>query len=180
MGAGVNYIKQLNATYEKFTEDNRLNPTHISLYMALFQLWNAAHFMRSFHVIRGEVMLLSKIGSKTTYHRCLKELDYWGYLQYNPSHNPFKGSMICMTIFGTTDRQVMYPRHTNTGTSNEPAVVSINKPIQTLEKYKNTGKHNFIENFEFKKLRTNKTKQPVGQFLDHLKISTDKNYNEPL
>ena len=65
MGAGVNYIKQLNATYEKFTEDNRLNPTHISLYMALFQLWNAAHFMRSFHVIRGEVMLLSKIGSKT-------------------------------------------------------------------------------------------------------------------
>ena len=33
----MNYIKLLNAAFEKFYFDDRLNPTHISLYMALFQ-----------------------------------------------------------------------------------------------------------------------------------------------
>ena len=40
----MNYIKLLNAAFEKFFFDDRLNPTHISLYMALFQEWNSSRF----------------------------------------------------------------------------------------------------------------------------------------
>jgi hypothetical protein len=39
-------------------------------------------------------MKASKIGSANTYIRCLKELDNWGYLKYNPSYNPQKGSQV--------------------------------------------------------------------------------------
>ena len=115
----------------QFSKDGRLNPTHISLYVALFQLWNNYQFPVNFHINREEVMQFSKIGSKTTYHRCIKELHHWKYLLYEPSHNPFHGSKIKMFNFGTSDGQVLNPSHTNIGTSNGQAVVPINKHIQT-------------------------------------------------
>lgn len=103
----MNYIKLLNAAFEKFYYDDRLNPTHISLYMALFQEWNSSRFADQFYVNRRDLMLASKIGSKSTYHRCVTELDTWGYLSYFPSNNPFKGSKIKMSIIGTSDEPDM-------------------------------------------------------------------------
>ncbi|GAA4275703.1 hypothetical protein [Aquimarina mytili] len=102
----MNYIKLLNAAFEKFYFDDRLNPTHISLYMALFQEWNSSRFMNEFFVNRRELMRVAKIGSKSTYHRCIVDLDTWQYLSYFPSNNPYKGSKIKMAIIGTSDEPV--------------------------------------------------------------------------
>jgi hypothetical protein len=103
----MNYIKLLNAAFEKFYFDDRLNPTHISLYMALFQEWNSCRFMDEFYVNRRDLMRCAKIGSKSTYHRCIVELDSWQYLSYFPSNNPYKGSKIKMAIIGTSDEPVV-------------------------------------------------------------------------
>lgn len=97
----MNYIKLLNSAFEKFYDDDRLNPSHISLYMALFQEWNNSRFQKEIYVSRNGLMQISKIGSKSTYHRCIRDLDAWGYLTYFPSNNPFKGSKVKMAIFGT-------------------------------------------------------------------------------
>ena len=99
----MNYIKLLNAAFEKFYYDDRLNPTHISLYMALFQEWNSSRFAKDFFVNRRDLMQVAKIGSKSTYHRCVTDLDTWEYLSYFPSNNPYKGSKIKMAIIGTGD-----------------------------------------------------------------------------
>ena len=101
--ADVNYIKHLNAVFALFQKDTRLNPTHISLYLAFFQIWNHNRFRESFHVNREDVMQLSKIGSKSTYHRCTKQLHHYKYLIYLPSHNPFKGSVIKMLNFSSRE-----------------------------------------------------------------------------
>lgn len=103
----MNYIKLLNAAFEKFFFDDRLNPTHISLYMALFQEWNSSRFADEFFVNRRELMRVAKIGSKSTYHRCIVDLDSWNYLFYFPSNNPYKGSKIKMSIIGTSDEPDM-------------------------------------------------------------------------
>jgi len=103
----MNYIKLLNAAFSTFYFDDRLNPTHISLYMALFQEWNSSRFAIGFYVNRRDLMMASKIGSKSTYHRCVTDLDVWGYLVYFPSNNPYKGSKIKMTIIETTDEPNM-------------------------------------------------------------------------
>ncbi|WP_268224935.1 hypothetical protein [Sinomicrobium oceani] len=103
----MNYIKLLNAAFEKFFFDDRLNPTHISLYMALFQEWNSSRFADEFFVNRRELMRVAKIGSKSTYHRCVTDLDSWNYLSYFPSNNPYKGSKIKMSIIGTSDEPDM-------------------------------------------------------------------------
>ena len=103
----MNYIKLLNAAFEKFYFDDRLNPTHISLYMALFQEWNSSRFADEFYVNRRDLMRCAKIGSKSTYHRCVTDLDSWLYLSYFPSNNPYKGSKIKMSIIGTSNEPDM-------------------------------------------------------------------------
>ena len=103
----MNYIKLLNAAFKKFFFDDRLNPTHISLYMALFQEWNSSRFADEFFVNRRDLMRCAKIGSKSTYHRCVTDLDSWNYLSYFPSNNPYKGSKIKMAIIETSDEPVV-------------------------------------------------------------------------
>jgi hypothetical protein len=44
-------------------------------------------------------MRISKISSKATYHKCLKNLHNLGYINYEPSYNPFKGSHVILFNF---------------------------------------------------------------------------------
>ncbi|HQX04920.1 MAG TPA: transcriptional regulator, partial [Flavobacterium sp.] len=90
----MNYIKHLSGFFNKIVQDTDLNPTHVSLYMALFQSWNINRFQNPISITRNEVMRISKIFSKATYHKCVNELHDKGYIKYEPSHNPFKGSLI--------------------------------------------------------------------------------------
>ena len=179
MSVEINYIKHLNAVFEHFSKDNRLNPTHISLYVALFQLWNSNFFRQEFYINREEVMDYAKIGSKSTYHKCLKELSYWSYIVYIPSHNPFKGSKIKMFDFGTSSGQVVNQSCTNIKTSNGQAVVPINKHIQTIKNAKNKNKQQNFKNSNFQDSNGNKQIATVP-YQDNLKTSTDKNYDDPL
>jgi hypothetical protein len=95
----MNYIKHLNNLFLMIADDQRLSPFHVSLYYALFQLWNINRFRNPVSVCRGELMQLSKIGSANTYTRCLKELHQWGYIIYEPSYNPHKGSLVKLYSF---------------------------------------------------------------------------------
>src|SRR5690606_38432657 len=136
----INYIKHLNGVFSQFSKDSRLNPTHISLYVALFQLWNTNYFKPEFCINRDEVMQYAKIGSKTTYLRCIMELEYWNYIAYAPSHNPFKGSRIKMCEVGTSTGPVVELSCNKIGTSNGQAVVPIIKLIQAIDNQKNNYK----------------------------------------
>jgi hypothetical protein len=176
----INYIKHLNAVFVHISKDSRLNPTHISLYVALFQIWNNNFFKKEFYINREEVMDFSKIGSKSTYHRCIKELTHWKYILYTPSHNPFKGSRIKMFDFGTSIGQALYQSNTNIETSSGQALVPINKHIQTIENTKNKNKQRDFKNSNSKNLENIEKQETTVPYQDNLKISTDKNYNEPL
>ena len=44
-------------------------------------------------------MRISKISSKATYHKCLKNLHSLGYINYQPSYNPFRGSHVILFNF---------------------------------------------------------------------------------
>lgn len=146
----MNYIKHLNAVFQQFSKDSRLNPTHVSLYMALFQYWNINRFPEEFYINREDVMAMAKIGSKATYHRCLRRLDDWDYIHYIPSHNPYKGSRIRLLEFCTTS-------DTTTETSIEQVVeqalvpnTNNNKQNKNLNKPKLPKNENEVLDF-FKK-----------------------------
>jgi hypothetical protein len=95
----MNYIKHLTGFFDRIVQDRNLNPTHISLYIALFQFWNINRFKNPISITRDEVMRISKICSKATYHKCMRELNEKGYLKYEPSFNPYKGSMVILFNF---------------------------------------------------------------------------------
>ena len=97
--SNVNYIHHLNNFYIKTYQDKRLSPHHISLYMAAFQMWNIHRFQNPISINREEMMTLSKIGSTNTYTKVIKDLDQWGYLRYEPSYNPLKGSRLHLYRF---------------------------------------------------------------------------------
>ena len=95
----MNYIRHLSGFFEKVAKDKSINPTHVSLYISLFQFWNRSRFANPISITREEIMRISKISSFTTYHRCLKALHDYGYIKYEPSFNPYKGSHVYLFDF---------------------------------------------------------------------------------
>lgn len=125
----MNYIKHLTGFFEKVALDRTLNPTHISLYIALFQFWNCNRFKNPISISRDEVMRISKISSKATYHKCLKNLHSLGYINYEPSYNPFKGSHVI--LFNFSDDLKPVPK-SERKLKNEPHFEQVNE--QALNK----------------------------------------------
>lgn len=99
----MNYIKHMNKAMELFAQDERLLPSHISLYLALFQAWNQNRFRSQFTIDRNELMQASKIGSFTTFTRIIKDLKKWGYINYLPSFSASRGSTVELYSFCTAE-----------------------------------------------------------------------------
>ena len=76
------------------SKDERLNATHISLFTGLFVHWQRSGFTSPFAVTRKTLMSYSKIASIATYHKCMRELDAYGYISYQPSYHPKLGSQV--------------------------------------------------------------------------------------
>jgi hypothetical protein len=99
LGGGMsnyNYIRHLNAFFSFVRSDNRLTSSHVSLYFALFQYWNFNRFNNPFPVYRENLMQISKIGSKNTYHKCMKHLHRTEYIIYHPQVSKFQPVKISM------------------------------------------------------------------------------------
>ncbi len=118
----MNYIKQLSAFFDRIADDNRLNPSHVAMYISLFHQWNAKRFKNPVCVDRFDLMRINKISSKTTYHKCIADLQEYGYLVYDPSCNPYKGSFIYMLDLrpGADQNLDRYQAKNQTGTGQVP------------------------------------------------------------
>ena len=124
----MNYIKHLTGFFDKVAKDKVLNPTHVSMYVALFQFWNCNRFKNPISISRDEVMRISKISSKATYHKCLKNLHSLGYINYEPSYNPFKGSQVY--LFNLSDELKPMPKsEKNTSSNTEPVFKPVDEQV---------------------------------------------------
>jgi replication initiation and membrane attachment protein DnaB len=90
-------IKELTSFYEAIRDDPRIGTTHISLYMALFQLYNMNGFKNPININRRQVMAIAKISGLATFHKCIKHLDEFGYIQYLPSYDSMVGSVVYLS-----------------------------------------------------------------------------------
>jgi hypothetical protein len=85
---------RLSYFISRAASDERLRPTHISLYVALCHAWIMSRFQQGYNVSRRKLMMLSRIQSKTTYHKTVSELVSMGYIRYYPSYHPIAGSKV--------------------------------------------------------------------------------------
>ncbi|WP_431126150.1 hypothetical protein [Flagellimonas flava] len=112
----MNYIQHLNARFVDFYDDDRLHPGHFSLYMALFFYWNLHRFPEEFYANRAELMTMAKIGSKSSYHRLIKELQDFGYIEYDPAKSPHELSRVALSQNCTDNSTLMGRTRTIFGT----------------------------------------------------------------
>lgn len=91
-------VKELTTFYEAIKEDSRISPSHIALYMALFECWNQQDFQNPVPIKRRQVMEAAKISGLATYHRCMRELHEYGYVFYTPSYNAGIASQVSMLM----------------------------------------------------------------------------------
>ena len=96
----MNEVKELTSFYLAIREDNRIGTTHISLYMALFQFYNLNGFQNPIQITRTGVMEIAKISGLATYHKCVKDLVEYGYIDYHPSFNPGISSKVYLLKTG--------------------------------------------------------------------------------
>lgn len=73
-----------------FQED--ITAHHVSLFVSIYSMYESSNYAPQFQVSRRKLMQLSKIQSKATYHKCLKDLIDKGYIFYQPSYHPLQGS----------------------------------------------------------------------------------------
>jgi hypothetical protein len=107
----MNYIKHLTGFFIRIASEETIYPTHISLYLALFQSWNVNRFKNPIAISRDEMMKTSRIASKATYHKCIKELQNMGFIDYLPSYNPYSGSEVI--IHDLSDRKAVFKNQTS-------------------------------------------------------------------
>jgi hypothetical protein len=171
MASKMNYIKHLTGFFNRIALEKSLNPTHISLYLTLFQCWNVNRFKNPIIISRDEMMKGSKIASKATYHKCIKELQRLKFLDYFPSYNPYSGTEVFMVnfsegnnfspnssetassnndqttpIFGSTEPKNEHVNSQVAEQVNEPPYIYNNK--QTLKNNKNIDIDINFQNFE--------------------------------
>ena len=145
----MNYIKHLTGFFDKVATDNVLNPTHVSLYIAIFQFWNISRFRNPISISREELMRISKISSLATYHKCMKNLDANGYIKYEPSFNPYKGSQVFVFDFGENRKSSPKKSIVSTVKNEHPFEQVLNNhctstdtsPKQALVRYINNTNH---------------------------------------
>lgn len=102
-------LQQLTRYINRMVSDTRLKPVHLSLSIALCHGWIASQFQRSHRVSRRVLMKASRIRSKSTYHKALKDLQAFGYLKYFPSYHPRKASEVVIPdelLTGTNDESI--------------------------------------------------------------------------
>jgi hypothetical protein len=166
----MNYIKHLTGFFNKINNENAINPTHISLYLALFQCWNVNRFKNPTGISREEIMKASKINSKATYHKCMKELEALGFMEYMPTYNPHSCSNVIMVNF--SDVLSNRPKF-------ELLTSSKNKPVQNLTYSKNEQvieQVNYDNSLKSNNLKSNKNPKlnfEPGQNTTRLKNEQD-------
>jgi len=89
---------QLQRFYRKANQDNRLLPSHISLYFGLIWVWSLNNFAAKFKIYRKDLMRFSHINSIVTYHKCIRELTDYGYIVYKSSYNYHEGCEIYLPV----------------------------------------------------------------------------------
>lgn len=90
--------KYLDRLYIRLIRDKRINAWHISVFMGVYYLWCLNGMRNPVPVTRRKLMDLSRLQSFMTYHKCIKQLVDYGYIEYTPSYHPREGSRVNLVI----------------------------------------------------------------------------------
>lgn len=91
----MNGFDQIKAFYSwVFNNPDKVRPTHISLYLFLWNQNNRSMWVEWFKCPYDLAMQGACIGNNKTYYNCLDQLQEWGLIEYKRGLNNYKAPMI--------------------------------------------------------------------------------------
>ena len=90
--------ENFNTTFFQLSNDARITVWHFSIFMAVFLRFRENPLNNPISITRREIMKSAHIKSIATYHKCVKQLKEFGYLEYFPSYDPLLGSRIYLHL----------------------------------------------------------------------------------
>lgn len=84
----------LSDFFTAIENDARIGTTHISIFAALVEFQKKCANANPIQVYSYQIMRIAKIAAPWTYHRCVRELSEYGYIDYRPSFNKTCGSKV--------------------------------------------------------------------------------------
>ncbi|MET3029150.1 hypothetical protein ABXT06_20905 [Flavobacterium sp. UW10123] len=87
-------LKLLSGFFQAIENDFRISTTHIAIFAALLQFRASRDFSNPIQAYSIEIQNIAKVISPKTYHKCMRELDDYGYLIYVPTKNKNKRSTV--------------------------------------------------------------------------------------
>jgi hypothetical protein len=91
----INGFEQIKAFYSwVFNNPDKVRPTHISLYLFLWNQGNRANWVEWFKCPYDLAMQGACIGNKGTYYRCLDDLQKFKLIKYKKGLNNYKAPQI--------------------------------------------------------------------------------------
>jgi hypothetical protein len=87
-------LQILTRFFKAIEDDFRIGTTHIAIFTALLQFRASKDHINPILAYSIEIQNIAKVMSPKTYHRCMHDLDNYGYLVYVPTKNKNKRSSI--------------------------------------------------------------------------------------
>ena len=89
----INLYEQLKRFFEiVFSGKHDMKPHHISMYIFMLNQNNRCNWAEKFKMSFDIALQGSAIGSRETYYKTLKDLNEWGFIEYNPGANRMKSA----------------------------------------------------------------------------------------
>lgn len=93
-----NSFTQMELFFQRATDDHRIGPLHVSLYMSIFFCHIKNNCEEPVGFNSSLVMRQAKISSRATYTRCIHDLSTYGYIRYVSSNDPYCGCRVYLKI----------------------------------------------------------------------------------
>lgn len=78
---------------ELIQDDPRISPAHVSLFLAIINTYKKQEGKIPVTIFRKYITKQAKI-SPSTFHRCINDLNDFGYVKYMPSYSSEAGSCV--------------------------------------------------------------------------------------
>jgi hypothetical protein len=88
-------LQTLKDFYKATSDDTRITTAHVAVYVAFICVWSTQK-MYPIQITRKQIMHLAKIKGIATYQKCIRELQLYEYILYQPSYNPQGKSVISL------------------------------------------------------------------------------------
>lgn len=155
----ANYVAHLNSWFKQISlMKEEVRPSHISIYISLFSIWNINRFAHRIKITRSELMVASKVGGNNTYCKCMNDMVKWGWIEYRRPLARYEMSEVVMLPMPCLKAQKGEGKHStsesttsNTASSTERIPESKPKEYQFNKQYKQgkLGKQNLKNNKDY-------------------------------